>query len=294
VKDTDTGRIVRTAVAIAFLIPVTALAQDPMPGDGAVTGWKKPENVRVFKEADLYGHINGGAELFLEFGFEQLAVQKYKSGSDEISVEAYRMIDPAAAAGIYLMKAGSKETPDKSFKERHTISRHQLMFQRNRWFVVVNNLGGAETVRPAMLKFGEAFATSLPATPAVPELALLPKAGLVPGSLRLHRGPYALQAVYTLGEGNILQLGPKVTAISGDYKAAAGTWTEIVADYPDAGTARKALDHLQANLDEYLQVIAKMDSGFVFQDYKKLYGSVRVAGTRMEIRLKLQKPPAAP
>ncbi|MFB3852380.1 MAG: DUF6599 family protein [Vicinamibacterales bacterium] len=282
------------AFALVCLAAGTALAQDPMPADAAVPGWKRAGNVRVFKEADLYGHIDGGAELFLEFGFEQLAVQKYRRGSDEISVEVYRMTDPTAAVGIYLMKAGAKETGDNAFPERHTVNRHQLMFQRNRWFIVVNNLGGAETVRPSMLKFAATMAASLPRTAAIPELALLPKAGLVPGSVRLHRGPYALQAVYTLGDGDILQLGRRLTAVSGEYRTAAGTWTEIAANYPDPGAARKALAHLQANLDEYLQVVGKSQSGFVFQDHRKLFGSAKVGGTRLEIRLKMQEPPASP
>lgn len=268
-----------------------AAAQDPFPPDGAVPGWKKAENARVFKEADLYGHINGGAELFLEFGFEQLGVQKYRSGTGEIAVEMYRMTDPVAAAGIYLMKAG-KETPEAAFKERHTINRHQLMFQRHRHFVIVNNLGGAETVRAAMLQFGAAIAATLPATPAIRELTLLPKTGLAPASVRLLRGPYALQAVFTLGDGDILQLGRKITAVAGDYKSADGTWTEIVAEYPDAAAARKALAHLQANLDEYLKIVSKKDGGFVFQDYRKQFGSATLAGPRLEVRLKLQKPPA--
>ncbi len=44
-----------------------------------------------------------------------------------MAVEIYRMADPVAATGIYLMKCG-KETRDASFTERHTVNRHQLMF----------------------------------------------------------------------------------------------------------------------------------------------------------------------
>ena len=114
-----------------------------MPAESAVAGWKKVETSRVFTKADLYGYIDGGAEVFLEFGFDQLTLQKYANGPSVIAVEVYRMADPVASTGIYLMKCG-KETRDPSFKERHTINRHQLMFVRNRYYVTINNLSGAE------------------------------------------------------------------------------------------------------------------------------------------------------
>lgn len=282
--------MIAVVVALLVALPVSAAAQDFLPADGAVSGWKKDGSPRVFRQADLYGHINGGAELFLEFGFEDLHVQKYRSGDAEIAIEVYRMSDPVAAAGIYLMKAG-KETPDGSFKERHTVNRHQLMFHRHRAFVMVNNLGGSEAAVPAMLKFGAAVAGALPASPPVAELSLLPKTGLVPSSAKLHRGPYALQSIYTLGEGDILQLRRKTTVVSGDYETGGGTYTLLVVEYPDAAAAKAAAAYLESHLDEYLKIVNKSGTGFVFQDYKKQFGSVTLTGKRLEIRLRLKESP---
>jgi hypothetical protein len=271
--------------------PSLASAQVLVPADNAIAGWKKSEPQKTFNQADLYGYIDGGAELFLELGFEQLVVQKYKNGSDEIAVEMYRMTDPVAAAGIYLMKMG-KETPVPAFQDRNNINNFQLMFQRNRYYTIVNNLGGKEAVRPAMVKFATAVASAMPAATPITQVSLLPKPGLVPSSVRLLRGPYGLQAVYTLGEGDILQLGGKVTAVSGDYKDASGSYTLIVADYPDVAAARKALAYFQANLDKYSKITAKQDAGFVFQDYQKKFGAVRLTGKRLEIKVHLVKAPA--
>src|SRR5512146_1704116 len=94
------------AFAIVALTLTAAHAQETqiLPADGFAGGWKKAEAPKRFTQADLYGYIDGGAELFLEYGFEQLTVQKYRNGADEFTVEAYRMTDPAAATGIYLMK----------------------------------------------------------------------------------------------------------------------------------------------------------------------------------------------
>ncbi len=261
-----------------------------MPGDNVVAGWKKVETTRRFTQADLYGYIDGGAEVFLEFGFEQLTVQKYRNGSDDYSVEAYRMTDPVAAMGIYLMKIG-KETPTPSLRERHTANKNQLFFVRNRYFVVVNNLSGKEALAPLEVKFASAVAAKLPPATPVAELKSLPAAGLVPGSVRLSRGAYALQAVYTLGEGDILQLGHKLVAVSGDYKTPQGSYTLIRAEYNDAAQATRAFDYLRKNLDQYLKLVEQKPERFVFQDYAKKFGVASVAGQRLEIRVKLPQKP---
>jgi hypothetical protein len=264
-----------------------------LPADAAVPGWKKTENPRVFTQADLYGYIDGGAELFLEFGFESLTLQKYRNGGSEVAVEIYRMADPTAAAGIYLMKRG-KETPDASFKERHTLNRHQLMFQRHRYYVTINNLSGSDKMGPELLRFGSQVAAKLPAPVPASELKALPPAGLVPGSERLFRGPFGLQALYTLGDGDILQLGGRVTGAAADYKTAAGGYTLLLVDYPDAAAAKKAFAHLQQNLDQYLKPSEKTATRLVFKDYESKFGVATLTGRRLEIRLHLVTSPARP
>jgi hypothetical protein len=261
-----------------------------LPADGAVAGWKRVDNLRVFTKADLYGYIDGGAEVFFEFGFDSLTLQKYRNGANEVAVEIYRMADPAAAAGIYLMKRG-KETPDASFKERHTVNRHQLMFQRNRYYVTINNLSGADKIGPELLKFGTLVAGKLPPAVPVAELKQLPAAGLVAGSERLFRGPFALQALFTLGEGDILQLGNRLTGVAGDYRDAGGTYTLLLVDYPDAPIAKKAFAHLQKNLDQYLKPTATAAARLVFRDYENKFGSVSVSGSTIRITLHLLKEP---
>ena len=261
-----------------------------LPPDGFLGPWKKVDPPKRFTQANLYGYIDGGAELFLEYGFERLTVQKYRNGADELTIEAYRMTDPTAATGIYLMKAG-KEAPAAGFKERHTANRYQLMFCRNRYYVIVNNLSGREAFARAQVNFASYIAPRLPSASPIAELRALPREGLVAGSARLVRGPYALQAIYTLGSGDILSLRHKLTAATGDYASANGTYTLIAATYPDAAQAKRAFAHMQKNLDRYLKVIEQKPDRFVFEDYSKKYGVVSVVGRRLEARVKLAQKP---
>lgn len=272
--------------------PQAAAANDQalLPDEAAVPGWKKNGAPRVFTRADLYGYIDGGAELFFEFGFDRLTLQKYKKGTQEVAVEIYRMTDPVAAAGTYLMKRG-KETPGPGFRERHTVGRHQLLFQRHRYYVTVNNLGGDAGLVPELVRFGSAVASRLPADVAPAELKRLPAAGRVAGSERLFRGPVALQALFTLGDGDILQQKERTTGVAADYKDASGASTRLVVHYATAAAAAQAMAFLQKNLDKYLERVSASPDRLVFRDYEKKFGVAAVKGPVLEVRLHLAKAP---
>ncbi len=261
-----------------------------MPADEAVAGWKRSDSVRVFSRADLYGYIDGGAELFLEFGFDRLTLQKFRSGSNEMAVEIYRMADPVAATGIYLMKCG-RPTRDPSFAPRHAIGRQQLMFVRERYFVTVNDLSGTDRLGLELLKFGRAVAAGLPADRVPAELSLLPARGLVAGSERLVRGPFGLQSIYTLGEGDILQLGGRTVAVAGDYPDPTGPRTRLLVVYPDAAAASRAFANLRQNLDTFLKPVTISATRLVFKDYEKMFGLATVSARTIEVTLHLERAP---
>ena len=262
-----------------------------LPPDGFLGAWKVAGRARIFTHADLYGYIDGGAELFLELGFEQLTQQKYQSGSEQITVDLYRMTDLVASAGIYLAKCG-RETPDRSFAERHTANRYQLMFERHRYFAIVANASGSERLAPDVTKFAAFVASRLPPSAPLAALSLLPPAGLVNGSVRLIRGPVGLQSIFTLGEGDILQLGGRITAVAGEYaEAGGGRSSRIEVVYPSALAAGAAMAHLQSSLDSYLTVVSRSRDRLVFRDYEKTFGVASVSASRLSVRLHLKEPP---
>jgi hypothetical protein len=287
--------VILVSASVAAAQPAARPAGDTalLPGDAAVTGWKKADNLRVFTSADLYGYIDGGAEVFLELGFEQLTLQKYRGGTNEFAVEIYRMTDPTAATGLFLMKRG-KEVRDARFGGRHTINRHQLMFVRDRFYVTINNLSGADGMQAELVRFGGQVVSKIASDRVPADLAALPPGGLVAGSERLVRGEFGLQAIYTLGDGDILQLGRRVTAVAGDYKDASGSYTRILVPYPDAASAKKALAFLQKNLDKYLKPVSPAADRLVFRDYDNKFGLASLSGRTLDIRLHLAKQPQMP
>jgi len=271
------------------------------PVDGFEAGWTRRGKTVVYDSAELYGYINGGAEIFLDLGFDRVAVQKYNAGrgeitsgeitSGEITVDIYQMTDPAAALGIYLMKCGRETPSPKLDAVRHTVNRFQLLAVKGNVYLCVSDLDGREQTGDTLLAFARHVTNLIPAAATSPDgmFDLLPKEGRIAGSERVIRGQFTLQAIYTLGPGDVLRLGGEITAVAADYDRGAGRPAEtcIAALYPDEAAVIDAFEHLVANLDSYLEVVEKGDARLVFEDYDHEFGVVERRDRRLDIRLHL-------
>jgi len=56
---------------------------------------------RTFVGAGLYGFMNGGSDLYLEYGFEKLTTRDVQYKDEEYTVDIYEMSSPENAFGIY-------------------------------------------------------------------------------------------------------------------------------------------------------------------------------------------------
>jgi len=283
--------IVKILISCVLLISIQSVEEAVIPADNFVAGWKKSGPVRRYIEKDLFNTIDGAAEMFHEFGFEELRVQRYKREEKEITLEIYRMESPEAALGIYLMKCGD-ETPAEGISVRNSGSRFQLIVVKGSYFVQVNNPDGNETFLPVMVVLIQHLLKSIPEERPVTLFGFLPKKNLVSGSELIVRGPYALQPIFTFGEGDILRLGGQIFGVVGDYEDRHGdVFTRLIILYPDEEATLSAYRSLFSNLDSYLQLQAQWERGFVFKDYRNKFGIVEIKEHGIEIRINLSEKP---
>lgn len=245
---------------------------------------EKPTHELRFVGHDLFGHINGGAELYYELGFIDLVVREYPAGGNTISVEIYRMTSPQSALAIYLCNRGTeKRLPE--LEVRNTWNVYQLSMVKGDCFIQVNNFSGVEELLPAAVELAHRTMDEIPGSDPVLLLDRLPKENLVPGSELIIRGPYSLQKIYTFGEGDILQMKDTYFGVAGRYTDGEGNGHDrIFVDYPDTETARSAYDNLVFGLDSYLEVIGESENSFSFKDYWGKFGFVLLEGNRMELQ----------
>lgn len=102
------------------------------------------EQSRTFNRSSLYGYIDGGAELYLEFGFDTLVAAELAYDGRELKVEIYRMKDAEAAFGIFSVSRfrcnGGEKLTDYICR-----SAYQLQFCKGPFYVsIINDTGSDE------------------------------------------------------------------------------------------------------------------------------------------------------
>lgn len=78
-----------------------------------VEGWVSSENPESYLPGNLFEYINGAAEIYLSYDFEELLVAQFvlKGGEDNVSIEIYDMGSAVNAFGIY----GAERFPENQF-----------------------------------------------------------------------------------------------------------------------------------------------------------------------------------
>jgi len=234
-----------------------AAVGEPVFPDEFAVEWKLAGRSRRFVGQDLFNHIDGAAELFIEMGFREVVVGRYHRGDAALDLEVYEMEEPTAARSIYLRFRG-KGTLVPGVLGRNFGNRYQITVQKDKYFVQVNNFSGDERYLSAMVHLTNHVLNTIPDDREVVLLDLLPQEGLVPGSQFIVRGPCSLQDVFTLGEGDILQLVSAAYGVGGHYQTESeGSFTRLIVPYGKPVAAQATYHHLLQHLDPYLQVVRR-------------------------------------
>lgn len=284
---------------VALLIACTGLIACTSPGSGSGNDpdpllperfpnrWEKQGEPKRFTSAELYGYINGGAEVFLELGFERLIVQPYIAAAGEIIVEVYRMSDAPAALGVYLLHAG-REVRVPELDVRHTANLYQIQFVKGKTYVKLNNPSGSSEAGSALPEVARSVAELLPDDPGIDLFARLPAAGRISGTERVIRGPFTLERICFLGKGDLLMQKGKVTALAADYCDDKGeTFSRIVVEYPDQEAATAAFNHLAERVDPGLEIVHKAPADLIFKDFSNRFGKIETRGRLIELKVHL-------
>ncbi len=253
--------------------------------------WLAEKPTKTFISQNLYGYINGGAELFLEFGFDQLRIQRYKNSGREIELELYKMKTPRGALGIYLMKAG-KEEPLREIPVRNTANKYQVIMTSGQYYIQINNFAGDTSCISIMKSLGQKIISQIDQEFDGNLFRYLPKENIVSNSEFLFCGPYSIQAIYTFGKGDLLQLNGEIFGVAADYFSDTGeTYSQLIIPYPSREKANAVFSEMINNLDPYLKIIELAPDHFIFKDYKDKYGLVKIEDSLLSIKINLSANP---
>lgn len=131
----------------------------PVIGKGDLQG-AKISSLRTFNGPSLFGYINGGAELYLEYGFQFASTAEIDYMGGRYKTEIYGMADPEAAFGIYsVSKFRCPASPDIS--EFTCQNKYQLQICKGSYYISIINRTGSAADSVASINIGKAIAVKI-------------------------------------------------------------------------------------------------------------------------------------
>ncbi len=185
---------------------------------GDVDGWM-PEGEAQFAEGeDLFLLINGGAEIYHEYGFKEVAFQTYsKVEGKSINLEIYEMESQEAAYGIYTFKTGGDGYPIEVGHEGWFES-YYLNFWEGNFLITIVGLGTDADILDGIKKFAKAVDAKLKFKAKKPHIvSYLPEENLQPNGVTYLKGNLALVNRYRFDNKDIFGLKEGVIGKYDDY-----------------------------------------------------------------------------
>ncbi|MDK9708184.1 MAG: hypothetical protein OEL83_14165 [Desulforhopalus sp.] len=178
-----------------------------LPADGEVAGLTQSDTPQVFHGEDLYQMIDGGADIYHEYGFRQVLSAEYAGDPDKIiKLELYEMASPLAAYGLYSFKVGEGGKELAIGREGRLEDYYLNFWKGNMQVTLIGQDAGEETVQ-GVVALAEAIAAKITATGARPELAdLLLREPLAFSRAKYLRGPIGLMNSYVFDREDIFRV----------------------------------------------------------------------------------------
>lgn len=268
------GLVLLAGAAVWFLLGVTAArvpGQDTrptlLPADNEAAGWARDGETQLFEGEDLYEYINGGAEIYHEYGFRRVVVQDYEStGGKSISLEIFEMETPAAAFGMFTFKR-SGQGQRLELGGGGELESYYMSFWKGRYLATLTGFDDSRATVDGLTKIGRALEAKLPAggegEPAL--VAALPREGLDTRSVKYLKGLLGLNNIYPFftARGLAFEAGVRGLYENGQML--------IVLEYGTAEARRVAWLELRSGLERsgrFEQPTNDLPDAVVFRDSK--------------------------
>ncbi len=141
---------------------------DVLPGN--IMAWKMKGEPEIYKGDDLFLYINGGADIYQEYGFKEVySVEYEKEGTGRISVEIYNMDDPVSAFGIFSFKTEGKWKESRNGNLYYPEDYYQNILAGN-YLITITSIDVNEETKKGVGIFRKIFEEKISGNSPIPRI----------------------------------------------------------------------------------------------------------------------------
>ncbi len=222
-----------------------------------IDGWKILTE-RSYNNETLYDYIDGGAELFLSFGFSKVFNRIYsKENQPDIMVDIFYMNTSYDAFGVFSFSSGKIEN---NFGQQSQEPHGAIIFWKNNFYISIISSIETEESKKAITQIAKLIDASIAETGPFPEIIkFLPTESLDKESIRYFRHYVWLNSHMFLSNENIFNINQNTQAVLALYNEKKNKPVLLVIKYPNNNDAVEAKEKF---IKEYNP---KLKSSFVIK-----------------------------
>lgn len=212
------------SVIVLFIVYQVPAQEKPdldmlLPSGEVLGDFALSAEVERYTEDELFFLINGGADLFLEYGFNSVIKADYAADDHVLIVEIYEMKDPPAAFGMYSMMQMKDEEPDSIGYAGQILNDHAL-FAKGKYLVKLNTNLSDTRAEEVMKAVSNDIASKIIVGPYTPVMTiqLMPVTNYDLPELKYFKGSLGLNNIYPLSSKDIYNFTDGAAGIYQDFK----------------------------------------------------------------------------
>lgn len=256
-------------IIIAVSLSIQLFAQGEgllnlLPATDEVNGFELIEKPEYYKGDDLFFLINGGADIYLEYGFKDVISATYKNEPGlSFKVEIYQLLHDSAAYGIFSFNRGDKplshEIGDECIHEKDF-----LIFIKANYYIVLTTQFNYETQKVNLVEKAKLIAAKIKGSGSLP-LLVAEFDQLAPNHTYL-LGNLALSNIYLFDFTDIFQFADGLFFIQNDVST-------FVFNYPSDEITEKTFQKVKTRLQNSSRFLnfKETETGFYLTDKKEQF-----------------------
>jgi hypothetical protein len=213
-----------------------------LPKNGETQTWNPTGSPEQAAGENLFLLINGGAEIYHEYGFKQVVMQEYQNNNQKsINVEIYEMNDAASAFGIYSFKTGM-DGKSVAIGQDALLEDYYLNFWKGNFIVTLTGFDSEDETIDGITTIARGIDQKIIDKGAKPELTgALVTEGLEDHGVKYLKGNLALFNNSQFGSGDVFGLKEGVIGNYDKYKV-------FIFKYENDGESRKWFEYAEKNI----------------------------------------------
>jgi hypothetical protein len=178
--------------------------------------WKASRTLPLAVPNDLYNYIDGGAELYISYGFGEALSRTYsRQDQPEVLAEVYDLLQARNAFGVFTQ---TREEESRQYGQGTYIIPGAVFFWKDRYYISLSTWDATQGGMDFIHELATHIEGKITSEGKVPDLVrFLPREGMIPFGYKYFHHPVWLNSYFFISDHNVLLIDDRTDALLTRY-----------------------------------------------------------------------------